>query len=128
MLAAKWYVWRRERWEKKERHSRGHDEAAWLGTSSFAVFLHGHPHQLRKQGLGKVTYRWMLSHRRCERAPVPDNTQRFAFCLSFHQTAQFIEDLGSSLKSHGQISRWDLPLCSHAPPDLAQERFYLFGG
>src|SRR6266851_7443258 len=109
-------------------HSRGHDEAAWHWSSSFAVFLYGHSHQLRKQRLGKVTYLWMLSHLRRERAPISDNTQRFALCLSFHQTTQFIESLGTCLKSHAQLSRWDLPLCSHAPPDLAHERFYLASG
>jgi hypothetical protein len=39
-------------------------------------------------------------------------------CFKFCQTAQFIEDLDSCLKSHGLISWWDLPLCSHAPTDL----------
>jgi hypothetical protein len=67
----------------------------------------------------------MFSHHSSEGAPIPENTQRFTLCLTFHQTTQFIEDLDRSIKSHAQISMWDHPLCSHAPPDLAQERFYI---
>ena len=95
--------------KKKERLSHEHDEAAWHWTSSFAVFLNGHPHQLREQRLGEVTYLWMLSHHCSERAPVPTNTQCFPLCLSFHQTAQLIEDLDPTSSEatavYGKIGR-----------------------
>ena len=87
------------------------------------MFLHGHTHQFREQRLGQTADLWMRLHQRSERAPIPANRERLLPCLSFHQTAQFIEYLGRCLKSHAQLSRRELPLCRYLPTELTQERF-----